>query len=366
MPNEVTLPNVHTYDPQQTWAGMLHGSALHVDDRQEIRRLKSGLLVASNPIINGGFQSWQRGGTFTAPVFGTKTADCWTYYKLGTMVHDVLRSTDVPPFADLVPFQTYALLVDCTTAQASIGAGDITVMRLGLEGYNWAPYAQHALTLTFWHKHTKTGIYSVALRNTGFDRACVLEYTQDASDVWEFASIQIPASPSAGTWDYTTGVGVYMSWALAVGTTNTTTPGSWQTGNFLASTNQVNACDSTANNFRLWGTQLARGSEGLPYAPRSFGLEQYLCKRYVQAWANDYISAAKNGTTLKAEVVRFPVEFRVAPTAAAGATYAVNTGAAGTPAFSQIGERSCRATNSGTAWTAGALVQLTAVFSAEI
>ena len=235
-----------------------------------------------NTIINGDMNVWQRGTSFAAIANGAACADRWIYQKSGAMVHDISRSTDVPTVAQAGRLFNYSLLVDCTTADAAIAAGDFCWIRQAVEGYNWLPLAQRACVLSFWVKATKTGTYCAWFLNGGSDRAFISEYTVLASDTWEKKTILLTASPSAGTWDYTTGAGVYVGFTLAVGSTRHTTAGSWQAGDFQGTANQVNACDDTANNFRITGVQLEAGSVATEFEYLTFQDVLALCQRYFE------------------------------------------------------------------------------------
>jgi hypothetical protein len=235
-----------------------------------------------NKIIGGDFGNnpWVRGTSFAAIADGAYSADRWKYNKTSAAVHTILKDTDVPTVAQAGRLVTHSVLVDCTTADASVAAGDIVQILQHIEGYNAQDIAQRIFTLSFWHKHTKTGTYCVSFRNSGTDRSYVAEYTQTASDVWEFAQITVTASPSAGTWDYTNGIGMTVGFTLMAGSTFQTTANTWQTGNFIATSNQVNAADSTANNFRLALVQVEPGIIATPFEGRGFGAELSLCQRY--------------------------------------------------------------------------------------
>jgi hypothetical protein len=69
---------------------------------------------------------------------------------------------------------------------------------------------------------------------------------------------------------------------LASGSTYHTTADAWQTGNFYATSNQVNACDNTANNFRLAQVKLEQGQVATPWKARLFEEELALCQRYYE------------------------------------------------------------------------------------
>ena len=243
-----------------------------------IQLLKSN----KNAIINGDFNIWQRGTSFTSVFNTAHTADRLKYLKNGSMVHDISRSTDVPNFAQSNRLFNYSALIDCQTADASIGAAELCHLSHDVEGFNFLPLAQKSMTLSFFVKATKTGIYCVSFRNAGLDRSFVAEYTINASDTWEFKTITIAASPSAGTWNYLNGVGININFTLAAGSNFQTTANSWQTGSYLATSNQVNACDSTSNNFIICGVQLEAGSVATPFENRTIQEELALCQRYFE------------------------------------------------------------------------------------
>jgi len=250
-----------------------------------------------NAVMNGAFEVWQRGTSFAAPSSATYCADRWRYGKASSVaVHTVSRSTDVPTTAQAGLLVPYSMLVDCTTADTSTEASDVIYMAQRVEGYFWRNYAQRALTLSFWVKATKTGVYCVGLINNTGDRSIALEYTVNAADTWERKTISIPASPSAGTWDYAAGVGAQLLWVLQAGNAYHITPGAWQSAvtSGLASTNQVNACDSTANDFRLALVQLELGTAATDFAPVPFEVELARCQRYYEKTFDYDVAPATN------------------------------------------------------------------------
>jgi hypothetical protein len=235
-----------------------------------------------NPIINPCMEIWQRGTSFLGAASGIYTADRWAYSKSNTAVHDITTSTDVPSVAQAGVAFNFSVLIDCTTADAAVAAGDYVQFYQVIEGYHWRHFAQRDLTLSFWVKATKTGTYCLSLTNNGGDRSFVAEYTINAADTWEKKIINIAASPSAGTWNYTNGHGLIVRYCLASGTTYHGSTG-WSAGNFLATSNQVNACDDVANNWRLTGVKLELGNTATPLRFRSFKEELALCQRYYES-----------------------------------------------------------------------------------
>lgn len=276
-----------------------------------------------NALINPDFNIWQRGTSFVGVTIPSSAfyADRWRGGgNTTTAVHTISQSTDVPTVAQAGRLFNYSMLADCTTADASIAAGDFVTLVQPVEGFNFLPLAQREMTLSFWVKATKTGIYCVSFRNSGTNRSYVAEYTVNTTATWEFKTITIPASPSAGTWNYTTGVGLFVGWTLAAGTTYQTTANAWQTGNFGATVNQVNACDSTSNDFRITGAKLEPGSVATMSQPKIFSDGLAECQRYCFIPANaanqSICGGYSNATTSVRAVIPFPVEMRTAPSLA--------------------------------------------------
>lgn len=263
-------------------------------------------LVRKNAVINGAFNIWSRATSFASVASGAYTADGWSYSKTGTMIHTVGQSGTVPTVAEAGRLFSYSLLLDCTTADVAIAAGDHCSIQHRIEGYNWLPLAQQVCTLSFWVRGTKTGIHCVAFRNAGANRSFVAEYNIGAPDTWELKTIAITASPAAGTWDYTTGVGLIIDFSLAAGTTHHTTAGVWQTGSFLATANQVNATDSISNDFRIAAVQLEAGSVATAFEPLTIQEERGLCLNYL--WVIGGIVRIAVGQAYSSTNARFHIQ----------------------------------------------------------
>jgi hypothetical protein len=302
--------------------------------------LSTGTIIRRNAIINGDFGVAQLGTSFAAAAHNDYTLDCWKYIKIATAaVHTISQSTDVPTVAQAGRLHTHSLLIDCTTVDAAIAAGDVCGIVQLIEGYNFKPLAQRAFTLSFWVKATKTGTYCAAFYNSSGDRSYVAEYTVDAADTWEFKTITVSASPSAGTWDYANGIGLGVFFTLNCGTTFQTTPGAWQAGNFRGTASQVNATDDAANNLRICGVQLEAGSVATEFEQRSRQQEVALCQRYINktydegtapgtVTANGAMALQAAGTAAgnACGYRQFPVSMRAAPTLT---FYSPNDGATG-------------------------------------
>lgn len=216
--------------------------------------------IQKNYLINADMRIAQRGTSFTSIADSTYNLDRFTYFKTGAMVHNLTQDTDVPTLAQAEYLFQNSLRLNLTTPDTSIAAGDRIEISQIVEGYNWANLAQKDFTLSFWVKATLTGTYCVYFRNSGADRSYIAEYTINATDTWERKTLNISASTAAGTWNYTNGIGLRIGWVLAAGTTFQTTANAWQTGNFLATPNQVNGVNTGATDFRITGVMLCEGS----------------------------------------------------------------------------------------------------------
>lgn len=287
--------------------------------------------VMPNPIINGNMEIWQRGTAFNTLSATTRLADRWTWTHTGAGVVSVARSVTVPTVAEAGVLFNYSLAVTVNTADVALAASDVYGVTTTIEGYNWRHFAQRDFTISFWVRSSKTGIHSVGLHNSGGDRAITKEYTVNAADTWEYKTLTFAASPSAGTWDYTTGIGVMLWFGLASGTDRTTsTLNSWTSTNDIMSTNQVNVLDAINNVFRITGVKLELGSIATPIQFVPFEEELLRCMRYYQksflyatapaqnvgAISNEhtFVAIQAGATTQKSPRVLLSARARTAPT----------------------------------------------------
>lgn len=240
--------------------------------------------LQKNYIINSDMRIAQRGTSFAAIAHLAYGLDRWKYEKSGAMVHTESQDTDVPTVVQADYLFQNSLRLNLTTPDTAIAAGDFCFIQQYVEGYNWVNLAQKPFTVSFWVKATLPGIYCVAFSNFGADRSYVAEYTISSSNTWEKKTVTVSASPSAGSWNYSTGIGLRVIWTLAAGTDFQTSANMWNTGNLLATANQVNGVSTGATDFRITGVQLNEGYEALPF--RLFGgdreREIQACQRYYE------------------------------------------------------------------------------------
>lgn len=231
-----------------------------------------------NKIINGKMEISQRGTSFAAASNGQYTLDRFACNLFGSGVVTISQQADAPISNE---FQN-SLRVAVTTADTSIAATDLYAIYQSVEGFNSRDLIGRTFALSFWVRSSKTGIHCINVGNNN-DRSYVAEYTVNAANTWEYKTINVSGGLiTSGTWNWTNGGGVLVRWALASGTNSQTTAGAWQTGNFLATANQVNCLDTVGNIFAITGVQLEVGSVASAFEHRHRSFEVALCKWYTR------------------------------------------------------------------------------------
>jgi hypothetical protein len=254
--------------------------------RPSHRNLLRGSNFTTNP--------WQRGTTITGVLNSGYIADGFNFSNTSAGVVDGIKTADAPTLAQAGVYTAHCLHVDVTTADAAVAVGDLASVNQNIEGLDIAflGFGQSGtryVTLSFFVKSTKTGTHCVALQNSAASRSYVTQYTVNVADTWELKTITI-AVDTTGTWLYDTGVGLRVRWALMCGTTRQTTPDSWQAGNFIATSSQVNLLDSVSNNFKIALPQLEAGSRASRFDCMTYDQVLAKARRYLVV-ADQYVPA---------------------------------------------------------------------------
>jgi len=249
-----------------------------------------------NLIINGAMQVAQRGTSAVAVGNSTFRIDRFSINKTNDGAYTVEQSTDAP-----TGFTT-SLKAQVTTADTSLSAAQYAYMYQAIEAknlqhLNYGTSDALTVTLSFWVKSSKTGVYTASLYkqdNTGY--MFTQEYTISSANTWEKKTITV--TPTAGGTTFITtsggaiandsGAGIYVNFNLAFGSDFTGgTSGSWSsTPADYSTTNAVNWMDNTSNNFYLTGVQLELGENASDFEHRSYGEELALCQRYYEQLLN--------------------------------------------------------------------------------
>ena len=240
-------------------------------------------LGRRNLIINGAMQVFQRGTSFTSVSNTAYHADRFELYMQNeASVYTVTQDSDAPNgFAN-------SLKLDVTTADTSTASNEEVKLFHKLEGQDLQQFKKgtsdaEQMTLSFYVKTNKTGVYCVELYDRDNNRDVSASYT--VSDTgWNRYVITFPAD-TTGAFDDDNASSLEITfWLIAGsavqgGTLNT----SWRSvADSSSATGQVNFADSTDNNWAITGVQLEVGDQATPFEHRSFAEELALCQRYYQ------------------------------------------------------------------------------------
>ena len=304
----------------------------------------TGVGKGKNIVINGDMRIAQR-GTSAVTTGGSFTVDRWKNIS-NASDFSAQQSSTVPSGQGF-----YKSIYITPTSTKSPGSGTYFFTSHYIEGLNigqlnWGTSSARTVTLSFWVRSSKTGIYTVGLKNAGATRSRQQEYTISSADTWEKKTITITGETS-GSWPIDTTRGLALDFCLAGNASATSTLGSWISANSNMSTNQVNFFDSTSNQFYLTGVQLELGAQATDFEHRSHGEEFSLCQRYFQIFLNsNRVDVHRQSGTSSGHYIPFYQHMRATPTLSLtrNATIygPVNTGAG------QSGLDAANTTNTGT------------------
>ena len=251
----------------------------------------SNIVQSKNIIINGDMSIAQRATSVSSITSdGYYTVDRFTTEigSFGTWTQS--QATDVPTGKG---FAT-SLKMDCTTAQGSPGSSAVMLVGQSIEGQMlqylcWGTSDAKQVTLSFWHKHTKTGTNIVELLESDNNDAVSGSYTQSVSDTWEKSTITFPAKTS-GAIDNDNARSLRIRFIIGSGTdyTSGTLATTWQSSitNANRYVGQVNNADSTSNNFIITGVQLEAGTTASEFEFLPYDVNFNRCRRYYEKFDN--------------------------------------------------------------------------------
>jgi hypothetical protein len=285
--------------------------------------------TATPLIINGDMAIAQRGTSATGLTStGYQTLDRWRFVDLSLGTWTMSQDTDVPTGQGF----SSSLKLDCTTANASLGAGNVLQLQTRFEGQNCqmlkkGTSSAESVTISFWVKSPKTGTHIAELRDIDNTRHISKSYTVSSANTWEKKVISF-AGDTTGVLDNDNSVSFDLQFWLGAGTnyTSGTLATSWaSTTDANRAVGQVNVGDNTANNFYLTGVQLEVGTfdaNSIPpfqFEDRATSLAR--CKRYYQTIGNGtvagqrFVATGKVRSSTKCDFgLVLPVDMRSSPT----------------------------------------------------
>jgi hypothetical protein len=245
-----------------------------------------------NLIINGAATVHQRGNQTASNGSAVYFVDRWNmYHNSGALAANLQQSTVVPSGQGF----NNSILVDCTTVDSSVGAAEVALLRQIIEGQNlqrlaYGTSGAKSLTISFWVRSTKTGIYVVDIYHADSTaRTQSHQYTINQADTWEYKTLTFSGDTSIAT-DNDNAATFYVQWVLMSGTDHTSgsLATTWQNqtdaNRFVG---QVNFFDNTSNNFYLTGVQFEIGEVATPFEHEDIGTTLAKCQRYFFMPSND-------------------------------------------------------------------------------
>ena len=280
----------------------------------------SSVIGRKNLIINGGMLVSQRGTSFASPSSTDYTLDRWqNTYNQDTGATTISQSSTSP---DLFGS---SLKVDCTTAEATVDAGNYWLLRQSFEGQDlqnlgYGTSSAKALTISFWVYSTKTGTFAVSLYNDDAAKSYVADVTVNSASTWEKKTVTIAGDTASG-FNNDNGRSLILNIGLNAGSTFQTTAGSWTSGAYFGTSSTDNFLDNTSNDFYITGVQMEVGSVATDFEVRPIGEEFSLCQRYYLKWSYDEFDAIQtvgmgcyNTSTGILVIIDHPVKMRANPT----------------------------------------------------
>jgi hypothetical protein len=306
------------------------------------------VLNNRNDIINGKFRIGQDATSFAAPADGAYDLDGWQYGRTTSAVVTISRENNVITS----PAGNFYRRLLVTTADTSIAAGDVVRSITKIEGYEALKYVGNTFTIGFRVRATVTGVHCIAIRTN--TKTYVEEYTISATNTWEYKTITIVGGLENDLNSITNAAAVEIRWVHACGATYHTTAGTWRTGEYYATSNQVNDMSAIDNVFDLTDVSINLGSY-VSVALTSHEDELRRCQRYFVKGETRSVGYASGANQSLFFSVDYPVAMLYSPTVTTSVGTTTNTGTTYTALTSSATRFSGNVLSSGSGNTAATL-----------
>ena len=278
-----------------------------------------------NLIINGEHKVSQRGTSFTAQGANAQPyfTDRWNVFSGGTSAGRFTATQEA--ITDLAGFK-YALKLDCTTADTSIGADEQlsiiqTIEAQNLQHLKFGTSDAVSLTYSFFAKANAAKTYIAELYTADSLKSQSHAFTVTTS--WQRFEITFSATGAdAATINNDNGQGMFVLIDIHAGSnlTSGTINSTWAAA---TQANRMVGCgsfySSTDNTFFMTGAQLEIGDVATPFEHENFGTTLAKCQRYFTDFllsANNYMwcCVITNTNTYRRASVTLPVQMRASAT----------------------------------------------------
>ena len=272
----------------------------------------NNFYAGKNKIINGAFNVWQRGTSFSNPSALAYTADRWQIEHDGTgATRTISQQTFTPGAAPVAGYEAQYFYRYAVTG----GTGN-TYQQFQEKLEDVRTFAGQTVTLSFWAKADASRTLTLLYRT---------DYGSGGSAANQF---------SVGSASVTTSWARY-SVTYAVPSVSGLTIGANSYGQWI-----FRLAAATAQTIDIWGVQIEAVSVATPFQTASGSIqgELALCQRYYIREGGDSLyqpfgtGIANSGGTQVQAYVRHPVSMRVAPTSIDYSTLGVTDSVATTAA----------------------------------
>ena len=254
-----------------------------------------------NRIINGNFDIWQRGTSFTDSEYG---ADRWLHERVGT-TQSATRQAFTLGQTDVPGEPTYF----CRTVVSSVaGAGNFCVLTQYIE--NVRTFAGQQVTVSFWAKADATKNIAVNMEQVfgtgGSPSANVVISGTKISVGTTFQKVTLTATlPSISV--------------KTLGTNNNSTLNLYIWFDAGSTWNgYTDSLGQQSGTFDIAQVQIEPGSVATPFEQRPIGTELALCQRYFETGNLNIRRGSSEAGEAQLEIIRFCVTKRTSPTISAG------------------------------------------------
>jgi len=285
-----------------------------------------------NLLINGDMKIWQR-STSTVTISdgsneGYNSVDRWNM-SFGSSAGGAIqwsRSTDVPAGEDF----EFSLKMSPSTTTAASGNQELRfyqpIESQMIPDLAYGTAGAKTLTLSFWFKTDKVGLYSVYFQHPadgGTAKRKFLTFTPAASDTWERIVLKVTGdTATAQTMDDNSyGLLVYFTLDNTPNYDIDATEQDWTTSVLIGSENNVNFFDNTSNELYITGCQLEVGDTPSDFEFLPFDIQLQRCQRYFYKNTNNAdgtnassLGMAYSTTAMQEAYFAFPCEMRTSPT----------------------------------------------------
>jgi len=274
-----------------------------------------------NIIINGDMSEAQR-GTSTSSVSSGSTfpVDRFKFMPNALGTFTISQSTTVPSGQGFAK----SIKVDCTTANASPGDGSTLQLVQYLEGkmlqhLKKGTSSAESVTVSFWVRSNKTGIYTLELYDNDNTRQISQTYTISSADTWEKKTLTFAGDTNTtGAFGNDNGLSFAVQFWLATGANynNQSLQTSWGavTQASRVSSSQVNIADNTANEWYITGLQMEVGTTASDFEFLPFDVNLKRCQRYYEIAEGGFFGPVYGTASDMRTSVPFKVTKRANPT----------------------------------------------------